>query len=321
MVDIAGIVAGHEKRLAALDPLLPLTHPLPPIGADEPALATDGGIGYARRDRNGPGSLLRVYQPTDLHRLVARIDDTRPAAAMADLLTGWATQVHSVVTRDAGDRPAEASPTDDGATVVWPSRDTALTRVFLDHGLVPLATVAARPAGRAGPEPGTRTTIREITAADLDAIVDLYLQEIAWDAHFGGVTERPDAADIIRDAYVYEVTQDQLWTWVAEVDGRPAALLSVSPPQHAGWVAPFTRVEPVAHVAVGVVAVRHRGGGLGSALVAHAHRVLDAAGIGATLLHYSSLNPLSGPFWHRCGYRPLWTFWEARPAGQLKTRR
>ena len=33
-----------------------------------------------------------------------------------------------------------------------------------------------------------------------------------------------------------------------------------------------------------------------------------------TLLHYEQVNPLSGPFWHQQGYRPLWTTWEARPA-------
>jgi hypothetical protein len=37
-----------------------------------------------------------------------------------------------------------------------------------------------------------------------------------------------------------------------------------------------------------------------------------------TLLHYSQMNPLSAPFWHRMGYRPLWTTWEARPAASLR---
>jgi hypothetical protein len=23
------------------------------------------------------------------------------------------------------------------------------------------------------------------------------------------------------------------------------------------------------------------------------------------------------PFWHRCGYHPLWTMWHARPASTL----
>jgi GNAT superfamily N-acetyltransferase len=61
-----------------------------------------------------------------------------------------------------------------------------------------------------------------------------------------------------------------------------------------------------------------RGGGVGTALVEHAHRVLDARGIPVTVLDYAQVNPLSGPFWSRMGYRPLWTRWEARPAGALR---
>jgi hypothetical protein len=56
---------------------------------------------------------------------------------------------------------------------------------------------------------------------------------------------------------------------------------------------------------------------VGAALVRRGHGDLDAAGVDVTLLHYAGLNPLSGPFWHRCGYRPLWTGWQARPASRL----
>jgi hypothetical protein len=53
---------------------------------------------------------------------------------------------------------------------------------------------------------------------------------------------------------------------------------------------------------------------VGSALIGHLHAALDEAGTAATLLHYSGLNPLSAPFWHRCGYRPLSTRWQLSPA-------
>ena len=49
-----------------------------------------------------------------------------------------------------------------------------------------------------------------------------------------------------------------------------------------------------------------------------AHRALDTAGVAVTLLHYAQTNPVSGPFWHRAGYRPLWTSWQARPAHTLR---
>lgn len=61
-----------------------------------------------------------------------------------------------------------------------------------------------------------------------------------------------------------------------------------------------------------------RGGGIGAALVRHVHGELDARGIDLTLLHYAQVNPLSAPFWHRMGYRPLWSTWEARAAAALR---
>ena len=61
-----------------------------------------------------------------------------------------------------------------------------------------------------------------------------------------------------------------------------------------------------------------RGHGAGPALVGQLHREADAAGVAVTLLHHEQVNPLSGPFWSRQGYRPLWTSWEARPARTLR---
>jgi hypothetical protein len=63
---------------------------------------------------------------------------------------------------------------------------------------------------------------------------------------------------------------------------------------------------------------RSRSGGVGAALVAVAHAALDPAGVDLTLLRYAVLNPLSAPFWHRCGYRPLWTWWAVSPASRLR---
>jgi len=49
--------------------------------------------------------------------------------------------------------------------------------------------------------------------------------------------------------------------------------------------------------------------------VRHVHAELDAEGIGALLLHYTAANPLSAPFWSRCGYRPLLTAWTRGTVG------
>jgi GNAT superfamily N-acetyltransferase len=92
----------------------------------------------------------------------------------------------------------------------------------------------------------------------------------------------------------------------------------VEPPQAAAWIAGMTRPGATAYLSTMFVRLGARGGGVGAALVRHAHDELDARGIDVTLLHYSQMNPLSAPFWHRMGYRPLWTTWEARPAASLR---
>ncbi len=95
-------------------------------------------------------------------------------------------------------------------------------------------------------------------------------------------------------------------------------LTVVEPPQAAAWIAGMTRPGATAYLQTMFVRLGARGGGVGVALVRRAHHELDARGIDVTLLHYSQMNPLSAPFWHRMGYRPLWTTWEARPAASLR---
>lgn len=80
----------------------------------------------------------------------------------------------------------------------------------------------------------------------------------------------------------------------------------------------MTRPGVTAYLQFMFVRPDERGGGIGAALVRHVHDELDARRIDMTLLIYAQLNPLSAPFWHRMGYRPLWTTWEARPAAALR---
>jgi GNAT superfamily N-acetyltransferase len=94
--------------------------------------------------------------------------------------------------------------------------------------------------------------------------------------------------------------------------------IEVQTPEAASWMGDFTRARPMAYLATLYVDGTGRGNGTGAALVNAAHHALDAAGVAVTLLHYAQVNPLSGPFWHRMGYRPLWTGWRAQPAGTLR---
>jgi GNAT superfamily N-acetyltransferase len=306
---IDAIVARHEARLRDLDPLLPLTHPLPePLPGEAPMLV-DGGVGYPRRIAVGLGTPAADWSALDEHRLVARVGGPDPVAAMGALLAGWAEVVH-----------ASATPEDreSAAMIGWPSRDTAMTPLFLDRGMIPLRVMAARPAGRPGPDAASAALIRPMTEADLDDVVDLHLEEIRWGTQFGGTPIRATAAEVARRIYTGVLERDEPWTWVAESDGRPVGMVTVTPPELAGWVAGLSSATTPAYLGTTVVLAPWRASGVGAALVAQAHTALDRAGVDLTLLHYTPFNPLSAPFWSRAGYRPLWSWWAVSPASRLR---
>jgi GNAT superfamily N-acetyltransferase len=306
----ASTVAAHEQRLRALDPLLPLAHPLPEPAPDDVVtpITVDGAAGLALRTRVDIDSFAAAWSAADLHRLLARVGGPDPVTAMDALLARW---------RDTVRVAAAPDDPDSAASVAWPSRDTALTRTFLRHGLVPVQVLAARPAGRSGPESATPVTVRPLTGADVADAVALHLVEVDWDLQLTGGLRRVSTAERAREEYGRLLASGNPWTWVAERDGRVVGLLTVSPPERAGWVAPFTSVPAPAYVGTTAVVAGRRGAGIGATLVRHAHAALDAAGVELTVLTYNPLNPLSGPFWNRSGYRPLWTWWGVRPASRL----
>jgi GNAT superfamily N-acetyltransferase len=205
--------------------------------------------------------------------------------------------------------------------VRWPSRDIGGVRALQRHGLQPLTVIAARPAGRAMPEPAPwpdDLRIRSAGPGDVAAVTALVMEVIRFDQHFGSVLLHPHAEQVERQAAEQTLARPEPWTWLAERDGHAVGLLVAEPPERAGWIAAVTGQGPVAYLATMSVLPGERGAGVGTALVAELHRDLDAAGVAVTLLHHSQLNPLSAPFWCRMGYRPLWTNWEIRPARALR---
>jgi GNAT superfamily N-acetyltransferase len=149
---------------------------------------------------------------------------------------------------------------------------------------------------------------------DLEVAIGLQWELARWNRQFGGREPRPSTEANSRRILRGRLAATSSWTWVAEVAGAVTGLVVVTPPERADWVAASVASGPVAYVGCLVVGAGYRGDGVGAALVATAHAALDAAGVGVTLLHYYAMNPLSVPFWHRCGYRPLWTEWSRRPA-------
>lgn len=320
----AEVCAGATRRLAAIDPLLPeMTDLLPGCGAtfaawDKRDEHPDRPTAMAACDHweGEPGSIGLSWGAARRFRLVPMIADPDPAAALDQLISQWAKHL--------ADTPATAHD-DSAAGVNWPSRDAAGIRVLLRHGMAPRAVVAARvtrpddtdrdPA-TAPPPPGI--VIRKAGPADLDPVTSLGAALVRYDEQFGAVVERPDTEALLRQDSAALLATPDPWVWLAERDGTAVGLLAALRPEASGWLAPLTRLTPVAYLQQGFVLPTERGGGIGSLLTAAFHAELAAAGVAVTLLDHSQVNPLSTPFWSQQGYRPLWTTWEARPARTLR---
>jgi GNAT superfamily N-acetyltransferase len=296
----AAVLSAHRDRLRGTDPLLPEPGPLPEAGPDDTPLAAASAAGVERRLLIDPGDLQATWGALDQRWLLARVGSP---AAMAALLARWREHLAD------GDTGADSA-----AVVVWPSRDVAMTSVFVAHGLIPDHVIAVRPASRPTGTAPAAVRVRRAGAADLDAVVGLRLEEVRFGARLSGLPARPGTAELMRERYATVLSAEEPWVWLADADGETVGLVSVTVGPQAAWTAPLVTATPVAYVDCAAVSPGHRGGGVAAALIHHVHHALDDAGIAATLLHYSALNPLSAPFWHRSGYRPLHTRWQLTPA-------
>jgi GNAT superfamily N-acetyltransferase len=258
-----------------------------------------------------PGSLDLIEGAAQRFRLTPYITGSDVLASLDTLLSQWHEHLAEV---------PEAAGQDTAAVICWPSRDVAGVRALVAHGLAPLGVIAAWSAGRrptavADCPPGVR--IRRATPADLEVVTAMAMEVVRFDAHFGGVIERPGAAQGLR-AQVAGLLADDPWTWLAERDGDPVGLLVAEPPEVADWIASRTCGSPVAYLLALFVVPAERAAGVGTALTGQLHRAAAAASVSVILLQYEQVNPLAVPFWGRQGYRPLWTTWEARPARVLR---
>jgi GNAT superfamily N-acetyltransferase len=329
----ARVRAPIAARWRAVDALLPEPAALPPgcgaelilAGADGPPAAAGSCVHWAVP----PDSLDATWGAARRFQLAARVAGPDVGAALDELLSRWRDHLATV---------PEAGEADSAAVVTWPSRDVSGVQALLRHGLVPLAVVAARVTDRAGagtvvpgPGPGdgdgdgdaaeaaaAGLRIRRAGPADLDVGVALGLETVRFDALFGGVVERPQTPQALRREAAAALAEPQPWVWLAEAGGTATGMAWAERPAAAGWIAPLTSRAPVAYILLAGVEAGQRGQGAGAALAARALQEIAAAGVAVTLLHYAVPNPLSVPFWGARGYRPLWTVWEARPAGTLR---
>jgi GNAT superfamily N-acetyltransferase len=306
------------QRWRSIDPLLPEPVDLPAGCQPNPLVAAGPGgrptgLAVCRHQYVPADSLAQTWGTATKFVLTMRLaePDTLPAAD--NLLGQWRDHLAALP-------EAETRADDTAAVVLWPSRDVSGVPAVLRHGLQPISVIAARPSGR--PVPGHGQTpdllIRQADPDDLDAVTELEMGVIGYDAHFGGAIPRPATPTLVRDSTRVALEQRPPWTWLALHHGRPVGLAVVEPPDQATWIAPLTRPGTIAYLQTMFIRPDERRAGTGAALVQHVHDALDARGIDLTLLHYAQVNPLSAAFWPQMGYRPLWTTWEARPASTLR---
>ncbi|ANN18627.1 hypothetical protein SD37_25385 [Amycolatopsis orientalis] len=293
----------QAARFAALDPLLPPPPPLPP---GEPVEA-GGAVGTIARLRFPVGSWQRLWSPARLQILSAVLPDDA-GAGMNALLSVWRTRISL----------AAAEP-DSSCTVTWPSRDVVVARALLDHGLAPQLALAVR-----APSPGDGhtvpgVTVRESAGGDLEEIVALRFEELRYTSFVGHGVVRPGAEALLAEE-VRRGLQFGGRAWVAEEEGVTVGMVTGGKRSPAPGDALAGRLPPGEWGYLGTLAVTAaaRGRGIGRALTAVAHDELFSPSSRGTFVSYNPANPLSPVFWHRQGYRPLWTTWAVSPAAALR---
>ncbi|HUA41015.1 MAG TPA: GNAT family N-acetyltransferase [Streptosporangiaceae bacterium] len=313
-----GLSAEVARRWRAVDALLP-EPPGGEPGCGAALLVTDraGRLiadGSCEHSHAQAGSLDLTWGAAHQFRLTARVAGPDPGHSLDQLLALW--REHLAAVPGTGD-------SDTSAVVTWPSRDVCGVQALLRHGFAPLAVIAAR---RTGGQPAERSAdlgdpgiqLRRAGQADIDAVVSLGFEVIAFDAQVCSVTLRPDTAPALRHDCAALLAEPQPWAWLAERAGDPVGMLIAEPPATAAWIAPLAASAPVAYLLLAGVQPGERGRGIGAALTAQYHHDSAEAGVQVSLLHYAQVNPLSAPFWSQQGYRPLWTVWEARPASTAR---
>jgi GNAT superfamily N-acetyltransferase len=302
----SALLAAQTTRFERLDALLPPAAPLPDGHVLTAALRHgDRVAGSVVRIAHEPDAAATLWSARHVLELYPLLGDA-DAAGMEALLREFARVV------------ARTTPAPDSACVVtWPSRDAPAAGPLLGHGFAPLSVLAVRTG--AAPPPPAGPAVRPAGPADLDAVVDLELAELAYSTDLGVTPPRADAAEIRRASLAHQLGQGEP-VWLAERDGVAVGVAHCRLIDVATTSALATRLRPGRWGYVNSVSVlpTARGTGVGRELMAVAHHELHTAGATATFLYHHPVNPLASVFWARQGYRPLWTGWEVRPAGALR---
>lgn len=314
-------VARMSLRERALDPQLP-ERALPAVTGSGP----DGPYRLVASRRANPRAVgvvtTQMLAPSDPEALWTSLRSAElelmwegDADAVDELLGEW-------IGRSAPDL-GEPGDWESSLRLRVPSRDSALVRPLLSRGFALIDVTAIRVGGRGADEEAALerlaaagVVLRPATPADAELLGVMDSELLAHDLQHGGLALRERASATLQQGIEERLGIDPEWTWVIEQAGEPVGFLSIEidRERHREKCADTGRV---AYIQAMYLRPTVRGGGLGEAVVDFAHGRLETAGFDRLLLSYAALNPRSGPFWCRMGYRPLWSTWHRKPARQL----
>ncbi len=317
ILDYDGAVTDLEiaRRLSATmastwpaDPLLGAVPP-PEEGDDVVGAVADPGgtvVGIARRRLTPSSAPLSLWTATSTDVLQLRWGPEAASDDVAAVLDRWLALPAAPVDEPDGDH---------AHLVRLPVAAHALVAVpLLERGFGVATTTLVRPARAADadldPTPPDGVRVRPSGPGDRAPMAGLMQELLDTEVAFGAVRQRRRG---LGDHYVDEALSiGDGWTVVATADGEVVGWASMSPPEECRWVRPSVAVDPIAYLGIATVTATRRSRGVGRLLAASLHRRAAEAGVAATVVDASALNPWSMPFWHRNGYRPLWATWQRR---------
>ncbi|WP_182799695.1 hypothetical protein [Tessaracoccus sp. MC1679] len=154
-----------------------------------------------------------------------------------------------------------------------------------------------------------RCDISVMTNAEVDFVVDSWLELILEEAAYGAVWPRSSTRGLIAQRVVKWLDDSAVFVPVARLGGIPVGFSA------AHTLAPDDQLYR--RVAVGsawyadaaFVLQSHRKSGIGHDLAMSVRQKVVNSGRSDLLLHYSEGSPISGPFWRSLGARPRWISW------------
>lgn len=310
---MASLAEAQTAVRTELDPRLPAVSSLPP-GAAITASLPDGRAvaGSVYRSVNAADAVESLWEPRTVWEFSPLIGDagSEGMSAALDAMRAWLE----------GDAAEEVEDPDTAVEVMWPSRDVAVAPALLNHGFVPMTTLAVRAARHDDSVAGSaEVTVRRATTTDLPELVAIELVELEYSLRVIGGRMRSNAEELLTTALRRAVFFDGR-VLIAESGGVAVGAVDcgVASPAPGNSIEYRLREGRWGYVGTLSVVPAARGTGVGRALMAAAHRMLEPDADSGTYLFYDLANPLSSAFWPRQGYRPLWTKWVCKPATRMR---